>query len=406
MARFRALLCLLCVVLLAQPLQAQISNEQLVNNHTTTSVYQRSYTPAVGSDRVVIAIIFSEYESFQNSQVTSATLGGRPMEPLGTIEGVLAKRNRMTAFIMREADLPGGTSNFRVTYGPDPSASLIYLATVLNVDQASAANPPRAFAKDCSSNNGASGMIPFASVAARANDYVFSFVGTGSNSAATQFNNGAAKIFDERVSGPGFSFAGGVQTPPFATSIAGTANLLAGCDRRPSTFQLVLRPLLGSDATVAAPVALVIGQGQVIEVVDADRNTRTSVIDTIVVTVRNQRTGEVEQVTLAETGPNTGIFSGTLPTNAANTGPNNNGVMNGQAGDRLEVSYRDAINSTGAARTITAITRLMQTGGPALLTSVKTSRMLETSGDNRYALPQAEVVYNHHHHQQWRRSGR
>lgn len=385
-------LCLLAV--LTQPLAAQISNEQLVNNHGTAFSYQRSYTPAAGSDRVVIAIIFSEYEQSQNSEVTSATLGGRAMEPLGTIDGVRAKRNRMTAFIMREADLPSGSSTFRVTYGPDPSASLIYLATVLNIDQASAASPPRAFVRDCTSQNSAgAGTIGFGAVAARANDYVFSFVGTGQNNAFTRFNNGADELFDERVFGPGFSFAGGVQTPLAATTIAGTASLTNGCNNRPSTFQLVLRPLLGSDAMVNAPAALGVGQGQVIEVSDADRNTRSAVSDTITVSVRNVRTGETEQVTLTETGPGSGTFRAALPTADANTGSSNNGTMNGRAGDRLEVTYRDVLNSDGAARNLTAVTRLLQTGGPARLTAAKTSRMLETSGENRYALPQVEVVY-------------
>ena len=64
------------------------------------------------------------------------------MVNLGTIEAQQAKRNRMTAFLLPEADIPRGSSTLRVRYGPDPAASLIYLATVLNIDQASASTPP------------------------------------------------------------------------------------------------------------------------------------------------------------------------------------------------------------------------------------------------------------------------
>lgn len=393
-AMWRACLWLLALLLIPAAASAQISNEQLVNNHPTLSTYQRSYTPATGSDRVVIAIIFSEYDRTQSSFVTSATLGGVPLQPLGTIEGVRAKRNRMSAFILREADIPAGTSTFRVNYGPDPASSLIYLATVLNVDQASVGNPPRAFARDCSVQNASSGgTIAFGAVAARGNDYVFSFAGTGQNTAFTTFNNGASELFDERVFGPGFSFAGGVQVPIAPTTIAGNATLSSGCNNRPSTFQLVLRPLLGTDAQLTAPPVRTVGQTVTIDVADADQNTRASVRDSFTVTVRNQTTGETEPLLLTETGPNTGIFRAILPTQDGGPGPNNNGTINGRAGQRLEITYQDRFNTDGAARTLVRITRLVQTDAPASLRIDKTSRMLEASGVGRFAVPQADVVY-------------
>ena len=392
--RAMAIACLLLFALAAQPGFAQISNEQLVNNHGTASSYQRSYTPSTGENRVVIAIIFSEYERTQDSQVTSATLGGVAMQPLGSIEGVRAKRNRMSAFILREQGIPTGTSAFRVTYGPDPSASLIYLATVLNVDQASVANPPRAFARDCGAqNNQGGGTIPFGSVAARANDYVFSFVGTGQNTAFTTFNNGGSELFDERVFGPGFSFAGAVQVPPMAGSFAGNATLSSGCNNRPSTFQLVLRPLLGSDATLTTPPVRRVGATVAIEVADADRNTRAAVRDTVEVVVRNLTTGESERVVLTETGPNTGVFTADLPTRDAAAGASNDGTMNGRAGHRLQASYVDTLNGDGAARTVTSITRLVQTDGAARLSVAKQSRPLATTGRDRFSVPGADMVY-------------
>ena len=73
-----ALIIYLIVSFLGLPFAAiaQISSETVVNNHDTTREYQRSYTPAAGENRVVIAIIFSEYDLDQNSVVIDATLGG------------------------------------------------------------------------------------------------------------------------------------------------------------------------------------------------------------------------------------------------------------------------------------------------------------------------------------------
>ncbi|TCD04310.1 hypothetical protein EYB45_08695 [Erythrobacteraceae bacterium CFH 75059] len=394
---FRAgLACLLLALCLAYgvPVRAQISNETLVNNHATATSYSRSYTPAAGSSRVVIAIIFSEYESNQNSAPTGATLNGVAMQPLGTIEGTGSKRNRLTAYIMRENALPAGAATFRVTYGPDPAASLIYLATVLNVDQASAGDPPRAFGRYCSASNpDQSGTMSFAAVPARANDYVFSFVGTGSNTAQTTFNNGAIEFFDERVFGPGFSFAGGVQVPQLAGSIAGTAFISSGCDRRPATLQLVLRPLLGSDGVLTAPLARRVGDAVEIEVIDADRNTRAAAVDTLTVTVTNRTTGEQETVVLSETGPNTGIFRAALPTQSAPSGSSGDGVMAALPGQILRTSYADTLNTGGAARTLMRDTRMRATDAPARLTATKTSAPVGGAGASGFHLPGEEVLY-------------
>ncbi len=392
MLRLALIACVLIAALAGGPAKAQISNETVVNNHDTTREYQRGYTPAAGENRVVIAIVFSEYDLNQNSLVTSATLGGVPMIALGTIEAQEAKRNRMTAFILREADIPPGASTLRIQYGPDPAASLIYLATVLNIDQASAANPPRGFARYCSSaNSNTSGFIPFAPVAARANDYVFSFVGTGKNTAFTTFNNGGAELFDERVTGPGFSFAGAVQVPQSPQTIAGNAFINGGCDRRPSTLQLVLRPLLGSDAQLTAPVSRTIGNSVTIEVIDADRNRRTSTVDTLTVSVRNTRTGEIETLTLTETGPNTGIFRAGLPTADMARGPDNNGTMSARVGDILETTYVDSTNSSGASRNLARQTRLTATANPAELLTTKRSTTLAGGAD--LAVPGNDVIY-------------
>jgi uncharacterized repeat protein (TIGR01451 family) len=63
------------------------------------------------------------------------------------------------------------------------------------------------------------------------------------------------------------------------------------------------------------------GEAVYIEVKAPDQNLNASQIDTITVTVTAGITNDQETVTLAETGPNTGIFAGYLPTRAAAASP-------------------------------------------------------------------------------------
>ncbi len=81
---------------------------------------------------------------------------------------------------------------------------------------------------------------------------------------------------------------------------------------------------------------------------DADLDTDPAVAETVVVAVVNDVTGESESITLTETGPDTGIFSGTLPTVFGNVaGTDNDGTMNTQATDTVTVTYVDGLTSMG-----------------------------------------------------------
>jgi uncharacterized repeat protein (TIGR01451 family) len=68
---------------------------------------------------------------------------------------------------------------------------------------------------------------------------------------------------------------------------------------------------------------------------------------TLTATVVNQDNGETETVTLTETGPNTGVFTANLPTNAGGAGTNNDGVLNTRPGDDVELVYEDSTTPTG-----------------------------------------------------------
>jgi len=97
-------------------------------------------------------------------------------------------------------------------------------------------------------------------------------------------------------------------------------------------------PLLtGDDGVVTITPFSDPGDSLLITVTDADLNVLAGVAETVLVTVVNDVTGEVEQVTLTETGVNTGIFTSNLTTSLGAAGGNNSGVMNTQAGDALTV---------------------------------------------------------------------
>lgn len=77
-----------------------------------------------------------------------------------------------------------------------------------------------------------------------------------------------------------------------------------------------------------------------IRVTDLDQNLDSNIVETVFVTVTNSRNGDVEIIKLTETGPNTGVFTGYLPTS---NGPLTlyNGSMSVKEGDNLRASYVD-----------------------------------------------------------------
>lgn len=106
----------------------------------------------------------------------------------------------------------------------------------------------------------------------------------------------------------------------------------------------------GSPINIAAPVPLVpavqyhITEPIFIRVTDPDQNLDPLVSETVLVTV-GIGAGETEVVRLAETGLDTGVFSGCLP-----TGPlpvlSGSGVLNAQSNDTILFSYTDAADGT------------------------------------------------------------
>jgi len=114
-------------------------------------------------------------------------------------------------------------------------------------------------------------------------------------------------------------------------------------------------PLTGADGAVTITPASIPGDALALSVTDADLNLLPAVVETVIVSVRNDVTGETEALILTETGPNTGIFTGSLATTyGLSAGANNSGTMNSKNGDTITVTYNDALGSTGAAAVRTA----------------------------------------------------
>ncbi len=106
-------------------------------------------------------------------------------------------------------------------------------------------------------------------------------------------------------------------------------------------------PLIGVDGTVDIDAAVTIGDTLTVTVTDADVNTNSLVAETVSVDVFNDLTGELEQVLLTETGPDTGIFVATLATNSATGGVNNDGILSFDNASGYTATYTDQLDSVG-----------------------------------------------------------
>lgn len=91
------------------------------------------------------------------------------------------------------------------------------------------------------------------------------------------------------------------------------------------------------------------GSDLTVTVTDADLDTNPATVQVVVVTVVNDTTGESENVTLTETGPNTGVFVGSLPTaSSATTGTDNDGILNTDIPNTITATYDDALDGAGS----------------------------------------------------------
>ncbi len=82
------------------------------------------------------------------------------------------------------------------------------------------------------------------------------------------------------------------------------------------------------------------GEPVFIRLTDQDQDNDPTVAETVVVTLKDEKTGDVEVLQLTETGPNTGVFAGSIQT-SSDPAQSGNGVLNVASDSRIIVSYDD-----------------------------------------------------------------
>ncbi len=114
----------------------------------------------------------------------------------------------------------------------------------------------------------------------------------------------------------------------------------------------VIDPAVPVDTTPATSYNQ--GEPVFIRLDDADQNVDFQVVDYAEVVVRNSITGDSERLRLAETGPNTGVFAGFVPT-AGGAGASGDCVLQVAQKSDIVVSYSDPADADDAASALRAI---------------------------------------------------
>lgn len=147
---------------------------------------------------------------------------------------------------------------------------------------------------------------------------------------------------------PGLSGADNVNV---VTTVKNSVSYMSGsATGTPVTLSAAIPVGTSTPINLSQPVPLStttqIHQGEplFIVVTSPDQNMNPTVAEIIYVTVTDPTTGDTEIVSLTETGPNTGVFAGYLPTTSATAVPYN-GSLSVKDGDTLSVTYIDSNNN-------------------------------------------------------------
>ncbi len=131
----------------------------------------------------------------------------------------------------------------------------------------------------------------------------------------------------------------------------------------PATRTDTCRILGGTDGAIEITSSFAPGESITVTVRDADLDLDPNSPDAATVMIRNDRTGETESVTLAETGPATGVFTATVSTEyGAEAGDDDDGSFRVGLGDTLTASYSDARTAAGGTAVVTATGRVTVEG--------------------------------------------
>jgi uncharacterized repeat protein (TIGR01451 family) len=87
------------------------------------------------------------------------------------------------------------------------------------------------------------------------------------------------------------------------------------------------------------------GQMIYVQVTDGDQNTDPLTVQTVTITLTDSVSGDIETLTLTETGPNTGKFIGGVASTKSTAATPNNGVISVTVDSILEASYTDPLDA-------------------------------------------------------------
>ena len=112
------------------------------------------------------------------------------------------------------------------------------------------------------------------------------------------------------------------------------------------------------DPTQAQEVSIALsynlGESLFLRLTDSDQNLDYQVLDTAVVSVINDATGDTETIQLTETGLNTGVFAGYVPSARA-PGSSGDCVLQGSLNSSVRVTYTDPIDGADTAQTTASL---------------------------------------------------
>ena len=142
--------------------------------------------------------------------------------------------------------------------------------------------------------------------------------------------------------------------------VSGSSLPVVGFDALATTAEdVTVASILGTTGIPAVTPTILPGDTLAVSLADLDLDTDPAIVETVVVSLVNQRTSEQEDVTLTETGASTGIFAGTLGTvDSPLGGTDFSAPMHVQVGDDVSVLYQDAFTGSGLSGTAAALAQV------------------------------------------------
>ena len=143
------------------------------------------------------------------------------------------------------------------------------------------------------------------------------------------------------------------------------------------------------------------GEPIFIRVTDPDQNLDPTVAETVLVTLRDDKSGDTEVVRLVETGPNTGVFAGYIQS-TGQASASGNGVLHVATDSHITASYTDIADSTDSSSAAAMVdpygmifssaTGLPVNGASVTLIDTATNQPAKVYGDDGISTFPATIV--------------